>query len=188
MTSEETLDRIPKAAVQLLTEQFLENVDKSHLCDSCQGYDWDGSALEGLGAVSVDECERAIQKSKQAMVQESGDSAACSDEQFVILFVRWVIQQQREKRRQEEALHRMCVGVKRTETREIGPGSFVAQTWWDGGSHLPQAKTKSGEEEWEWKQTADTTQLQKHGKESTFGKLRGATLREVYENDLSYCQ
>ena len=66
VTSEETLDRIPKAAVQLLTEQFLENVDKSHLLDSCQGYGWDGSALEGLGAVSVDECERAIQeRSKQ---------------------------------------------------------------------------------------------------------------------------
>ena len=70
------------------------------------------------------------------MAQESGDSAACSGEQLVILFVRWVIQQQREKRRQEEALHRVCVGVKRTE---IGDWSrfFRGANMGDGGSHPP---------------------------------------------------
>ena len=110
------------------------------------------------------------------MVQESGDSAACSGQQLVILFFRWVIQQQREKRRQEEALHRVCVGVKRTETRGLAPVLSWRKHggWW---LTLPQAKTKSGEEEWECKQTADTTQLQKHGKVCTF--------REVSRSDIT---
>ena len=93
-------------------------------------------------------------------------------------------------KREEAARRSTSSSVCGSETyRDKGdwPRFFRGANMGDGGSH-PQAKTKSGEEEWECKQTADTTQLQKHGNLFTFGKCRGATLREVYENDLSYCQ
>ena len=45
VTSEETEEGIPKAVVQSVTEQFFENMDKSHLLESCPGYRWDDSVF-----------------------------------------------------------------------------------------------------------------------------------------------
>ena len=84
LTSEETQEGVPKAWYNQY-QQFFEDMDKSHLMDSCQEYGWDKSVCDRQGAMDEAECEKAIQEmSKQCKAKEPEYPMLRSNQQLVL--------------------------------------------------------------------------------------------------------
>ena len=118
LTSEETQEGVPKAWYNQY-QQFFEDMDKSHLMDSCQEYGWDKSVCDRQGAMDETECEKAIQEmSKQCKAKEAEYPMLRSNQQLVL---RSVGGQTRERERGRHGEASSFLGAKHetvTHTRK----------------------------------------------------------------------